>query len=84
MLCRGVPSYIGLMWDSLSLAREIFLIWKGNTISDPSLPMSSKQMGVSETLYQLGAFLILYKHNIFGITERFPFWEHCALAEQVL
>ena len=58
------PSYMGIIWFSLGLGGGILRAWKGNTISDPLSLISSKKMGVSETLYQLKAFNILCWHML--------------------
>ena len=51
VICRGVPNTMGLSWYSPGLAREIFLIWKGDTISDPYPPDSCWKKWGSLKLY---------------------------------
>ena len=53
---RGVPSYMGQIWYSQSLAREIFLILKGNTISDHFPRYFPENMKLFEHLCQGGSY----------------------------
>ena len=59
---RGVPSYMGQIWYSQSLAREIFLILEGNTISDP-FPRYFLRTWNSSNIYVREGLMDLCQHQ---------------------